>query len=268
MTNTQIKGYLEKYRIKDREALAQHIIELKRNTAPNVGLISELVYVLEDKENLFFNFFPQNVKGNSTRHKSQNGETHKQIVGDLESINRPLTFSTLNAQMERVKGCPKGGLQCFCDGSCNDKKSLDLTKFKELSLNRTTSDWVKSFTGEIKDDVITSKSRVEKEIIEHLQGIKESQAVKKAPIFTYCKVNRNAIEALSLRALYGHEKYEKGDDWENFSRVPNGDFEYSNSLFRHALGIGEEDEETHLVASAWNAIARLEIYLRNKLNKS
>ena len=94
------------------------------------------------------------------------------------------------------------------------------------------------------------------------KGKKESQTIKKAPIFTYCKVNKNAIEALSLRALYGHEKYEKENDWENFSRVPNGDFEYSNAEFRHALGIGEEDEKTHLVATAWNAVARLELYLR------
>lgn len=95
------------------------------------------------------------------------------------------------------------------------------------------------------------------------EGIKESQTVKKAPIFTYCKQMKNAIEALSLRSLYGHERYEKGDDWENFSRVENGEFEYANASFRHALGIGEEDEKNHLIAEAWNAVAKLEIYLRN-----
>jgi hypothetical protein len=101
--------------------------------------------------------------------------------------------------------------------------------------------------------------------IEYKVGVKETQNVEKAPIFTYCKVNKNALEALSLRALYGHKKYEKENDWENFSRVPNGDFEYSNAMFRHALEIGgEEDEKEHLIASAWNAISRLEIYLRSK----
>lgn len=97
-------------------------------------------------------------------------------------------------------------------------------------------------------------------------GKKESQTVKKAPIFTFCKQMKNAVEKLALRSLYGHEKYEKGDDWSNFARVPNADFEYSNSQFRHALEIGgEETEEEHLTASAWNAISRLEIYLRNKV---
>ena len=105
--------------------------------------------------------------------------------------------------------------------------------------------------------------------MEHLQGVKESQSVDKAPIFTYCKVNKNALEALSLRALYGHIKYKETDsDWQNFTRVPNALEEYANASFRHALGIGEEDEETHLVAEAWNAVAKLEVFLRNKLNKS
>ena len=150
-----------------------------------------------------------------------------------------------------------------------------------------------------KDDVITSSSRGEKETMEYLQGVKkdlppynlydnsnywkhslenwtdrlvgvkESQTAEKAPIFTYCKVNKNALEALSLRALYGHKKYiETDQDWQNFTRVPNALEEYGNAEFRHALGIGEEDEETHLVAEAWNAVAKLEVFLRDKLNKS
>lgn len=98
-------------------------------------------------------------------------------------------------------------------------------------------------------------------------GIKETQNTTKAPIFTYCKVNKDAIEALALRALYGHEKYNKNgadEDWKNFTRVPNGDFEYSNAMFRHALGIGEDSELEHLVSSAWNAVARLQIYLMDR----
>lgn len=97
------------------------------------------------------------------------------------------------------------------------------------------------------------------------EGIKESKTVEKAPIFTYCKQMKNAMEALALRSLYGHIKYEKGDDWENFSRVENGEFEYANAQFRHALGIGEDDEKDHLIANAWNAVSLLEIYLRKKL---
>lgn len=94
-------------------------------------------------------------------------------------------------------------------------------------------------------------------------GVKESQNVVKAPVFTFNKQFINAIEKLSLRSLYGHTKYGESDkDWNNFARVPNGDFEYSNAEFRHALGIGDDSKEEHLIAAAWNAIARLEIYLR------
>lgn len=107
-------------------------------------------------------------------------------------------------------------------------------------------------------------SKVDLEIQDVIVGKKESQTVEKAPIFTYCKQMKNAVEALALRSLYGHKRYEKGDDWENFSRVENGEFEYSNAEFRHALGIGEDSDEEHYVASAWNAVARLELYLRNK----
>lgn len=100
-------------------------------------------------------------------------------------------------------------------------------------------------------------------------GKKESQTVKKAPIFTFCKQMENAVEALALRSLYGHDKYKEYDrDWQNFSRVENADFEYSNASFRHALGIGEDSEEDHYIATAWNAIARLEVYLREKKNES
>ena len=95
------------------------------------------------------------------------------------------------------------------------------------------------------------------------EGKKESKIVEKAPVFTYCKQMKNAIEALSLRSLYGHKKYEKGNDWENFSRVENGEFEYSNAAFRHALGIGEDSERDHLIAEAWNSVAKLELFLRN-----
>ena len=111
-----------------------------------------------------------------------------------------------------------------------------------------------------------SKSHLEKGEIKNI-GVKDNQKEQKAPIFTFCNQMKNAVEALAFRSLYGHERYKKYDeDWQNFSRVPNGEFEYSNAEFRHALEIGEdEDEEQHLVASAWNSIARLEIFLRNKV---
>jgi hypothetical protein len=78
---------------------------------------------------------------------------------------------------------------------------------------------------------------------------------------------KNAMEQLAFRSEYGHNKYLEFDaDWNNFARVENGDEQYANAEFRHALGIGEDTELEHYVASAWNAVARLEIYLRKLKN--
>ena len=46
--------YLEKHKLKTKEDIAQHIIELKRNTYPNLELISSLCFYLFDGENLSF----------------------------------------------------------------------------------------------------------------------------------------------------------------------------------------------------------------------
>ena len=236
-----------------------------------------------------------------------NGEyrSGRQINDHLDSVLNVYQ----NKVTEDIINKPKCSPQCYCDGSCKkpQEKNTNSTRHKSQAGETHTENllYVKEGTGYdylkrmMKDDVITNSSRGEKETMEYLQGVKEvlpshnlydnsnywkhslenwtdrlvgvkeSQTTEKAPIFTYCKVNKNALEALSLRALYGHIKYKETDsDWQNFTRVPNALEEYANAEFRHALGIGEEDEETHLVASAWNAVAKLEVFLRNKLNKS
>ena len=175
----------------------------------------------------------------STRHKSKVGETHKE---GLEEVMNLINSDKFKQDCNRAKEA----INDFCKTEgipFHYKISAEKAKKEETPLG--------SFS-----------KRGRK--IDYSVGKKESQTVEKAPIFTYCKVNKNALEALALRALHGHKKYEIGDDWENFTRVPNGDFEYSNSQFRHALEIGEDTEEEHLVSAAWNAVSRLEIYLRNK----
>lgn len=56
MSEEQIKDYLQRYEIKSEDGLANHILQLKTNTFPNIKLISELVWVLEDKESVFYSF--------------------------------------------------------------------------------------------------------------------------------------------------------------------------------------------------------------------
>ena len=290
MTNEQIKDYLKKYRIDSEEQLAKHIEELNRNTKPNNEIIFPLVDLLLNEKSVLNSFFAENkIRVNFYK---DDVITVKDRFKDLqEVINYSLDsdFDTYFAYKEGqliaqdFKKATKTVTPLFLDEVLLSYQSLEDGKIKDNTVTITnysdfkTTDSTRHKVREEgkyhpypkKDDVITNSNRGEKETMEYLQGVKESQSVDKAPIFTYCKVNKNALEALSLRALYGHKKYKETDqDWQNFTRVPNALEEYGNAEFRHALNIGEEDEETHLIASAWNAVAKLEVFLRNKLNKS
>ena len=254
MTETQIKDYLKKYRIDSEESLAKHIEELKRNTKPNNEIIFPLVDLLLNEKSVLLSFFRENKKQEAVNPLFLD-EMLEAPLGSFGRRGRVINYSTRHKAREEGK---------FHKGIVGDLEGINKPPKTLNGLQRYISE-----LEQYKDDVITNSNRGEKETMEYLQGVKESQSVDKAPIFTYCKVNKNALEALSLRALYGHIKYKETDqDWQNFTRVPNALEEYANASFRHALGIGEEDEETHLVAEAWNAVAKLEVFLRNKLNKS
>jgi hypothetical protein len=71
-------NYAEQHNLKTKGAILQRIEELKRNTFPNKQLIEEL-------ENMTF---LDEVVGttNSTRHKSRNGESHKDRVFTEDSV--------------------------------------------------------------------------------------------------------------------------------------------------------------------------------------
>ena len=177
MTHEQIKDYLKKYRINSEEQLAKHIEELKRNTIPNNEIIFPLVDLLLNEKSVLNSFFAENKKQEtiapffldeavisyqsfedgkfkdntvtytSTRHKSKAGETHKQIVGDLEdAINNRLKLSKkINKEsIEKYKSLftkvdKKCSPQCFCDGSCKkpQEKNLGGYKIPNVKVNAT-----------------------------------------------------------------------------------------------------------------------------------
>ena len=290
MDDNQIKEYLEKYQIKSKEDLAEHIEQLKNNTAPNVKLISELVWVLEDKESVFYSFLAD-IKELDKAFEGLLGTTpSKEFYNAFKQTTSSPTFMD-EVLEDKVTDCSwtmcgqAGCIRCYPKSTVTEVPNFNLIDVEQI-LPKHILDVLEEQEGKRPD---TFSYRPNQEIgnnppfrtVEGTErqgefatmeemfskaGKKESQTVKKAPIFTFCKQMKNAVEKLALRSLYGHEKYEKGDDWSNFARVPNADFEYSNSQFRHALEIGgEETEEEHLTASAWNAISRLEIYLRNKV---
>jgi len=98
-------------------------------------------------------------------------------------------------------------------------------------------------------------------------GLKHSN--DKAPISSMLKQFNLALEAVALRSKEGHEgKYKDVDeDWMNFKRVPNAIEQYTNGTGRHLMYLGnDEDNLGHEVATAWNALARLQIILEEKTN--
>jgi hypothetical protein len=140
MTEQQITDYLKKYNINSKEQLAVHILELKRNTRPNVGLISELVYVLED-ENSVFNSFSREKTLNShiseVINDSQQEKISSMFLDDIIAVLTENDIKNRKIISEAFLEDPKTGTeglfnkmgrcspQCFCDGSCkNENKGL------------------------------------------------------------------------------------------------------------------------------------------------
>lgn len=75
-----------------------------------------------------------------------------------------------------------------------------------------------------------------------------------------------ALMAVSLVSLKGAEKY----TWRGWETVPDGPNRYGDALARHLVLEdieGEYDKDTgllHAAQAAWNALARLELILREQ----
>lgn len=83
-----------------------------------------------------------------------------------------------------------------------------------------------------------------------------------------------ALQEVMKCSKAGNNKYHETDlDWMNFSRVDNAETRYRNAMLRHMTEYGsvEDMEEyggmTHEGAVVWNALADLEVNLRNKNDK-
>lgn len=77
----------------------------------------------------------------------------------------------------------------------------------------------------------------------------------------------NAIAEVARVSEFGAIKY----DWGNWKFVNNGVNRYTEALGRHLLASEETDPESallHAAHIAWNAMARLELILKEKNNDS
>lgn len=101
-------------------------------------------------------------------------------------------------------------------------------------------------------------------------GLKYDQA--KAPVYEgFIKYFPRAIEAVTMVSLAGANKYNEGKFPTTWDQIPNGSHRVANAGIRHLLeeakGNITDDGEggtgcLHLAQHAWNALARLELYLR------
>jgi hypothetical protein len=235
------KDYLIKNEIKDLTDLVNYV-EILRSTSNLQGedrqMLFDFAFLITNEQLSLKSFFAETEFLQNKNPSKEFYNAFKKFA-ENEDKNSPtfmdevLDSSTTITEEPNFKSLLPGG---------------QLMRGKIITYNTSTSCKDVDKTGEIK------------------AGKKESQTFKKAPIFTFCKQMKNAIEEMAFRTEYGHDKYIEFDaDYNNFARVDNGDEEYGNAQFRHALGIGHDSELEHYVASAWDAVARLEIYLRNKV---
>jgi len=89
----------------------------------------------------------------------------------------------------------------------------------------------------------------------------------KAPIVAGCfQYFPLALKAVAEVSSYGLKKYNLEYEDQNWSKVDKGYARYSDALGRHLLKVdGEVDTESglyHDAMAAWNALARLELKLR------
>lgn len=74
-----------------------------------------------------------------------------------------------------------------------------------------------------------------------------------------------ALEAIARVSEKGARKY----SWKGWEKVANGVVRYTAAMMRHILKEDREEidpdtMEPHIAQTAWNAMARLELYLRDK----
>ena len=98
------------------------------------------------------------------------------------------------------------------------------------------------------------------------EGAKHDQG-KFLPFKGFMQQFPAAVLAVAALSEYGANKY----DWDNWKYVPDGAARYTEAMLRHLLEEANEDRAVdagsdlpHIIHTAWNAMARLELYMREE----
>lgn len=106
-----------------------------------------------------------------------------------------------------------------------------------------------------------------------MEGQKFSEG--KLPIYQVLMVQfRHALQEVAKSSQAGNVKYSEGDlDWLNFTRVPNGQFQFLNAAMRHLMeaedrtyneDMKEYGQIRHRAQAIWNLLCSLELELRQE----
>lgn len=196
-----------------------------------------------------------------------NFKSRRQINDHLDSVLNVYQ----NKVTEDIINKPKCSPQCFCDGSCKkpQQKNINSTRHKSQAgethkepflvessplgykdTNRFVEIKLDNKDSEYKDDVITNNSRGEKETMEYLQGVKETEGK-----VNYGELDFDYVDSMALRMSKNLEKYPP-KNWQKNMDIE----ELAKSAIRHARKILqqiENDEETleeHAIALGCNGM--------------
>ena len=224
MTDTQIKDYLKKYRIDSEEQLAKHIEELKRNTIPNNEIIFPLVDLLLNEKAVLNSFFRENSK--------ERGET-----AYVRTVNPFFLDEAVIRYQSLENGVTKDNTVTY---TSTRHKAREESKYHPYPLAPEEC---------FKDDVITNSNRGEKETMEYLQGVKETEGK-----VDYSEINLEILDLMAERFTANKHKYPKGN-----MKKPIDIKSLEWALFRHVkkmiqpIETDEESYKDHLSAVLCNA---------------
>ncbi len=195
----------------------------------------------------------------STRHKSRNGESHKETylaeIDNLENYN-------YGWQMKRGRSIK------YNNPSEKNKTEEDTVFNKDSEIHNCN--WTMCEEKECNNCYPNKEVKEQKDLItqtaykeaESQLGKKENK--NKPQISLLFKQFPQALEAVAKCSEYGHEKYKEVDaDYLNYQRVEGGSNTYADAGLRHRLHQGNDVESglPHQYHVAWNALAELQLWI-------
>ena len=272
--------YLEKQKLKTKEDIAQHIVELKRNTIPDLGLISSLSFYLFDGEketktvNMPFGreFLTVVVEKENHNKQRELNEHISEILKDAGTKD--------HGEVKPNSTRHKASIHCGGYG----KSALNFAGKPELKFIIDKKEPIFKDNPNLGEDTFITPDQVTEGIqkgVELLNKIKDNSRKRAVDVLEmgqivgkkenknktdYSEIDWDIIDLMAKRFNDNKHKYPQGNMLK-----PIDEKELLMALFRHwkkMIQPTDGDEETfedHLSAILCNAQM---IYQQRKLNKS